>query len=472
MEEVVRALSVLEVPVLASTARTLAQMRAEEDRLTARDISRVVLRDPLMTLRVLRYAEGRRGARQLADITTVEHAIMMHGITTFLRDHSRMTTIESVLENNGRALSGALRVISRAQHASAFARSIAAHRHDIESDEVVVGALLHDLAELLLWCHRPDHQREIRYLVDNAQGLRSAAAQRLVLGFTHIELQLALAAEWRLPALLCRLMDDDHADHPRVVNVMTAAALARHLAHGWNDPALPDDYKRIEKVAGISAQAARRLVSSAAITAARQWESTGVRPAASWLPLERGQVEPEELGLVPPDAIDVRTCRRALDILGSSLPGVDEDAWTAWTLYGIRFGLGLRRCMYAQVTKDGRQLVERFQFGPGGTQQRYAAMPMPLSENNLFGRLMTKIQFVRTDSENRDRLIARLVPAQRAVLSQCEFLAMSIMADAEPRGLIIADLGEAGRPIPANVVEPFKALCFTLSQRLTALRSQ
>jgi hypothetical protein len=68
-----------------------------------------------------------------------------------------------------------------------------------------------------------------------------------VLGFTLIDLQLALIAEWKLPALLQSLMDDTHAERPRAVNVLLAVDLARHSAHGWDDPALPDDYAAIQK---------------------------------------------------------------------------------------------------------------------------------------------------------------------------------------------------------------------------------
>jgi hypothetical protein len=41
-------------------------------------------------------------------------------------------------------------------------------------------------------------------------------------------------------------MDQENADHPRVRNVRLAVDLARHSANGWDDAALPDDFKAIE----------------------------------------------------------------------------------------------------------------------------------------------------------------------------------------------------------------------------------
>ena len=80
--------------------------------------------------------------------------------------------------------------------------------------------------------------------------MRSEAAQREVLGFPLIALQLELAHEWQLPDLLCDLMDERHALTPRALNVSLAVAVARHSAHGWDDAALPDDFAAIGRLIG------------------------------------------------------------------------------------------------------------------------------------------------------------------------------------------------------------------------------
>jgi hypothetical protein len=38
-------------------------------------------------------------------------------------------------------------------------------------------------------------------------------------------------------------MDSESAENQRVRNVVLAVNLARHSANGWDDAALPDDYK-------------------------------------------------------------------------------------------------------------------------------------------------------------------------------------------------------------------------------------
>ena len=53
-------------------------------------------------------------------------------------------------------------------------------------------------------------------------------------------------------------MNHDNAKHPRVKNVMLAVDLARHSANGWDDAALPDDYKAIDELLHLSEEAVMR----------------------------------------------------------------------------------------------------------------------------------------------------------------------------------------------------------------------
>jgi hypothetical protein len=66
------------------------------------------------------------------------------------------------------------------------------------------------------------------------------------------DLHLRLARAWHLPELLTTLMDHGNADNPRIKNVTLAVDLARHSANGWDDPALPDDYRAIEELLHVS----------------------------------------------------------------------------------------------------------------------------------------------------------------------------------------------------------------------------
>jgi len=252
LESWVNYLSQAAIPVLKRTARELERLRENEENVTGRQLAGAILHDPLMTLRVLAHIEAHRRKSQTADITTIDHAVMMIGITPFFAKFENLPLVEDQLKTLPQALLGLLRVIARARQASLFARDWAVLRHDLDVEEVTVAALLHDTAEILLWCFAPALMLAIRARQTETPGLRSAAAQEAVLGIRIGDLQLALARAWRLPELLQALMDDGHAEHPRVRNVIQAVNLARHAANGWNDPAIPDDLCEIGKLLGIS----------------------------------------------------------------------------------------------------------------------------------------------------------------------------------------------------------------------------
>jgi len=277
-----------QVPVLRGTVAELARFQENEDNLNGRELSGAILHDPLMTLKVLRYLHSHHSRKQTNEITTIARAVMMVGTTPFFNHFVNQPLIEETLADYPQALGGVMRVMSRARHAALYVRDWSVLRHDIESDEVTIAALLRDLAEMLLWCCAPQPMLEISRLLHHDRTLRSATAQQQVLGFALGELQLALAREWHLPTLLQSLMDPAQADQPRTRSVALAVALARHSANGWFDAALPDDYAAIQKLLNLPPEEIAQRIQRITLQAAHEWEWYGVPPAAAWLPMLPG----------------------------------------------------------------------------------------------------------------------------------------------------------------------------------------
>ncbi|MFN4341071.1 MAG: HDOD domain-containing protein [Azonexus sp.] len=256
------------LPVLRITKRRLDEMRADLDRVDARELAHLILQDPIMTVRVLAYIQPLRGRALQRDITTIASAVMMAGIEPFFHRFSELFTIEDQVREAGpQALLGVLQVIRRAQRAADYAQEWAIWRHDINMEEVRIAALLHDLAEILVWCSAPKLGLALQETLRTHPGMRSADAQRQLLGFTFLDIQRELCRVWHLPELLRTLIDDDNADQPRVKNVTLAVRLARHSSHDWNDPALPDDYAEIGELLHITPEAVRQRLGLAPMPA-------------------------------------------------------------------------------------------------------------------------------------------------------------------------------------------------------------
>lgn len=247
------------LPVLRATKRRLDEMREDLERVDARELARVILQDPIMTVRVLAYIQPMHSRALHHDITTIASAVMMAGMQPFFRRFHELPTIEDMLKGcDAHALLGVLQTIRRAQRAADYAQDWAIWRHDLNMEEVRIAALLHDLAEILVWCFAPKLGLDIRAQQLACPTMRSVDAQRNTLGLTFQEIQTALCKVWHLPELLQNLIDDGHGNSPRVRNVALAVRLARHSAHGWEDPALPDDYTDIGKLLNITPEAVRQ----------------------------------------------------------------------------------------------------------------------------------------------------------------------------------------------------------------------
>ena len=249
-----------EIPVLTETAESLEHMRATEDDVDAHSLGEMIATDPLMTLKVLAHANELKRGRLMADPETVTAALVLMGITPFFRDFGPQPTLQSVLADNEEALLGLSRVLQRAERASRFALGFAAHRADPDAAVIHSAALLHDFAEMLLWVHAPELALQIAALQDADRHLRSAAAQRQVLGIALADLEQALMRRWHLPELLMRITGERQERDPQVRCVQLAVRLARHTARGWDDAGVPDDLHDIAELLNLSEAHALKLL--------------------------------------------------------------------------------------------------------------------------------------------------------------------------------------------------------------------
>lgn len=247
------------LPVLRITKRRIEEMRSNLDRVDVRELARLILQDPIMTVRVLAFTQPMRGRALQHDITTIACSVVMAGIEPFFNYFSELFTIEDQLKESGpQALLGVLQIVRRAQRAADYAQDWAVWRQDVNMEEVRIAALLHDLAEILVWCSAPRLGLAIHDQQKANPTMRSADAQKQALGFTFQEIQLELCRVWNLPELLRTLIDEDNAGNPRVQNVALAVRLARHSSYSWEDPALPDDYKDIGELLHITPDTVRQ----------------------------------------------------------------------------------------------------------------------------------------------------------------------------------------------------------------------
>lgn len=244
------------VPVLAESREALARCRQQGDRVDANALAQVVLRDPLLALRVLVHTQQRLGARLSRPVETVTAALVLLGIEPFFTAFDNVETVEDRLADQPQAMAGLQACLNLASRAARIAAAIAVHRQDTDAELLYETALLDGFAELLLWIEAP---AEAAAIAERRQShpTTPADAERAVLGTELHAIGAALMQQWGLPSLLRELAQPGLPAHPGARTV----ALARRLAQEAS--ASPEILNDLARLLNVSVPAAQALVAAA-----------------------------------------------------------------------------------------------------------------------------------------------------------------------------------------------------------------
>ena len=243
-----------EIPILRQTVRGLQNLRKEGDKASPYDIATIISRDPLMTAILLRYLQVNKRRSQTNVVLEIEQALLMLGMDTFFNKVVSKVSVEDMLRTNIPALVSTLQVVHRSHRASSYAFDWAVRLRDLHFEEIRIAALLYDMTEILMWCFAPAEMLRIKAMQEQDKSLRSGEAQQQVFGFALSALQKELVSKWELPTFLLHLIDNESSQQERVLNVVLACRLARHVSYGWDDAALPDDYRDIGALLNMQAE--------------------------------------------------------------------------------------------------------------------------------------------------------------------------------------------------------------------------
>ena len=249
-----------EIPILEETALALEELRAREDEVDAGMLAELIDTDPFMTMKVLAYVSAKRRNLESTQTETVVSSLVMMGVAPFFRNFGPQPTVQQHLSDQPEALQALLTLLKRAKRAAHFATGFAVHRGDTDVAVIRQAAFLNDFAEMLMFCYAPSMEMEIRAMQQANPTLRTVNLQRFVFKIDLADLRQELMKHWRFSELLVRISDGKHADHPSVRNVLLAVRLARHTEHGWDNPALPDDFEEIAVLLNATPRATRGYV--------------------------------------------------------------------------------------------------------------------------------------------------------------------------------------------------------------------
>ena len=452
--------------MMAESHAALITLNQKQPNVSGDEVARVVLRDPMLLLRVMKMVNSRRKGSLSQPVLTVEHAVMMMGLSAFFARVLEAPVAEQVLE--APPLAGLYRVAMRGMHAGGQARDWAMLRLDLNVEEVVIAAMLQELSAQLLWVAVPEAMQD--YVKQMARTTR-ADAEQAIFGASLDAITLELMTRWNLPPLsVSAQRSEECALHVRPRLVAIARDLARSVERGWHG-------EETLQLLGAAAEGLHEslddLVARVHRTSAKGARAVmipGAEPAARWMPLLPGPW-PEDA-----DPVDIATAP------STPSPEVGGQATTSGDVYedvmqrisahldgslhlnglmqlafkGLRDGIGLKRVTFALASQDKSRLQGRFSVGvaEGSPLKHFSFDLLP---NNLFGRLMEKQQAFWMNDELRGKVGSLVTPTIAQATSGSSFFAMSIAVRGQMVGLFYAD--DEGHALSAERYEKFKKLC-------------
>jgi hypothetical protein len=125
-------------------------------------------------------------------------------------------------------------------------------------------------------------------------------------------------------------------------------------------------------------------------------------------------------------------------------------------------GLGMRRACICVLSQGGKVLIPHYCVGiPNDSPVR--DLKIPMDENRLFTKLLTKIASYKVDVDNYSQVLNMLSTEVADVMLNKNFMVMSIFANDKPIGVVYADACSKEENISETEYMAFKTICQSTS---------
>ena len=475
------------LPQMRRTSQALRQLARSNDPDLAR-IVEVIRQDCGYAIQLLRRLSELKTGRQICEVSTLERAVVMLGSGRVLRLSRELPVAEELLV--GSHLIGYMRVASRSYHAARQALDWARIRGDRVPEELELAALLHSLAELVLWRFGKEEMLRLDRLfgIDKFDEIGPDKLEMEVLGFGIQELGRELAKHWKLPSLVHTCQIPINALEPRALGPIFAAKLARTVQYGWYHPialelvGMAGDYLDMSTAEGAS------RVHTTAVDTSRSGDFHGVAPVAAGL-LYSGEIpqiiaKPRRVTHVKQTTANTKTPQssakklatvtsaqrsdlavyhRALEQLNRE--NLEGHAILETAMKGLHIGLRLQRVLFALMSPEKDALRIRYTVGIQDNRH-FKGFVLPLKPPHLLTRIMEKPQALWLHEGNVDKLWPHVPQSLRDLINIKTFFIMSVFAHGKPVGMFYADRAVSGDALEQAGFIGFKSVCTLTGQAL------
>jgi len=252
--------SSLKIPSLPEVVQRIQSLARNPDTGT-KEIGEVIAQDPELAAKMLKLANSAfYGLR--SPCLSAEHASSVLGMRVLKSIVSQVAIMDMFdgIDNDGRFDVRALWDHSiRTAHICQFLHSKSTASFDVESDELYMCGLLHDIGKMVLLAHLKSEYVDILIAADGMK-IPSSGLEQRELGYTHTDVGGVLGAHWSLPELLVNAITQHHAagdallDQPVTAMVSCSDQLVHCIAEEQWPAANAIFSKPIKQLLGLNDQ--------------------------------------------------------------------------------------------------------------------------------------------------------------------------------------------------------------------------
>jgi HD-like signal output (HDOD) protein len=443
-----------EMPIFSRTAQCLNRTM-EDGRAGIPDLARIILEDPTLTAKLLKFANSPYYNPSRQHLATVTRAVILLGLNIVRELALACSFIDEILGHNKKE--EVLRELACALHAAVQAKSLAVLACDPQPEEVFIAALLHNIGQISFWCFEREVGDRIRRLTEQ-QRMAVEQAEKTVLGFHLDQLGASLSKTWGLGGLI---EESFTPKSRRTQLVRLGYQLARSAPQGWSSEAMGRCLKSAAELTGKPQANLLAQLQNNAENAIKLASQFGAEKAAAYIPVANSGNPPAVS--VPAaesaersDADLMQIMREITNLLCGEF---DLNVVFEMIIEGVFRGMAMDRVLFALLTPDRKRLKEKSSLGWPPVSVR-GIMQINVTESvvNIFSRTLENNEHLWLKQDAAPETRRLYTPEVIAQFGQHECLLSPVGVDKRIIGLFYADRAFGKKPITPEVFADFKQL--------------
>ena len=477
LEDWLNRLKPRELPIMHSTVAALERLAGPEgDDLGVSDLHPLVVRDPALSLNLLRAANSHQHRHLDTRITTVDHAVLMLGVTRTLRLALAYPIADETLpDGHGQAYYHAL---ANARLIANFAEAWANIRKDVLPGEVFAAALARQSGDLTLrsdpaGCERMREADEL----GSRSGVRQRECEYVILGFTAADLSMSLKMSWQLPTLTMEYVLPENIGSRRTLGIRLATELVAIGQRGWTASGMGHLLHCLENYLGTDRETAIETIPPIAHAVL---DAFRLSTAPSWGPLTSHEETPapplpeRSFCLAPRhdlfyrllDELSTGQLERITKELRNRHEHLDTEA-TELTLAAraVHYGLGMNRTVLFRLNKDEDQLKPYLALG-AETDPLLVAASVDVDARWLDTFLPSDSPPIRIRAGESSELREQLQAHGGPLFDMPDYLVQAVRGPKGAIGMFFVDRPAPACPMPDGAIRDFSDAISTLEAAL------